>query len=675
VNLGPLGSGLEFTDENGASIPATALLTLASSESAAPPSRVYVRRAPVNDLEPVALSVRVRAVDAQGASTFLSTVSADEEPPVIRLESERASRWRHLLASLFTPGPLQWMFTAVAGIVGVWQVYKDFQQRQEERRERTLERRRVQRERIEAIRDAESPERAFRAYMSLRAEFREDDDMLAELGSVFQPAWLPYLRQQLGRYLRAGQFDEAIAWLKEFRGEWRQTVREKTLAANRTLIRVLQDPDLFPSREVLGWILEGFRGVGLEAKEPIVDWLAHAQPSLGSVKDVLFRDGGAGGRYLLLQWAERNEKVAEAFREWEWEAVPVPRRERGSTSLWAKERGESRVERRGVRKLGLDFNPFGPERAEQDPLLPDLFYRLSPMWEEVTAPQPGIFVVPPGCGRSALIWMIRHESGLVGSAVERVLPVFVPLYALSSTEELAQVLQKSVCSALCRSLARDPYGLLGLEEAQREALIELLLRASGGLTGLVRQLHGAGLSPGDADAQLLQEALATVARSRQDWDGVLDWDIPRFHPYGLAHTFFLVDASFRDAETGAMLLEALFDRWWPSLAPRQVVPKVFFSSELDPCPVTPIRVHWDDESLNGLLRHRLERSGMLLQEGQPALDGWIENMQDPDSVLIQKAAGSPAQLIRLGNRLMRRIGQPPLLERDEFLQMMTESPA
>jgi len=340
-------------------------------------------------------------------------------------------------------------------------------------------------------------------------------------------------------------------------------------------------------------------------------------------------------------------------------------------TLWAKERGESLIIQQGVQRLGLDFNPFGPEKAEQDPRLPDLFYRLSPVWEEVTAPQPSILIAPPASGRSALMWMIRYESGLIGSSVENVFPVFVPLFSCASPQELGQTLRASITAALGQALACDPYGLLGLAEAEQRGLAELLLNSAGGLAPLLRQLLVAGLSPDDPDGLLLQEALTVVARSRETWGGEMNWDIPRFHPYGTEHTFLLVDVACADSEVTSMLLESLFERWLPSLAPRHVVPKVFVPAEPSDCPITPVSIAWDENALNGLLRHRLQRAGLMLPAGRPALEGWVEKLAAPDRVLIESAKGSPACLVRLGNRLIRRIAQPQPLAAGEFLEIMS----
>ena len=671
VELGPLGQGLEFTDGEGKTTRAVIPLTLALTESAAKPAQIYVRRAPSANLYPVSLEVRVEAVDGRGAGTFLETNLKSQPAPVIQPESERSSRWQHFLNTLFNPGPLQWMFTALAGLVGVWEVYRNLQRQQEERRDKEAERLKAQRERIDTLRDIAPSERAFRTYMSLKTELQANGDVLRELRNGFRPEWLHHLRQQLGRCLRARQFDEAQQQIEDLAWEWRQATNEKTFLAIQPLIEHLQKPTPPASQEALSDILGGFRAVGLEVAEPVVDWLELVRPDPDSLQHVLFRHGGAGGRYLLLRWGERDYQIKQWMREWELGARRMPHDKGRIAALWAEERGESLIVQQGVQRLGLDFNPFGPEKAEQDPRLPDLFYRLSPVWEEVTAPQPSILIAPPTSGRSALIWMIRHESGLTGSSVENVFPVFVPLFSCASVQELGQTLRAAIAAALCRALARDPYGLLGLVEAEQRSLSELLLSSAGGLAPLLRQLQAAGLSPDDPDGQLLQEALTVVARSRETWGGEMNWDIPRFHPYGLEHTFLLVDISSSDKDVTGMVLESLLDRWLPSLAPRHVVPKVFLSAELSDCPITPVPITWDERSLSRLLRHRLQRAGLTVPAGRPALEGWVEKLAWPEQVLVEGAKGSPASLIRLGNRLIRRIAQPQPLAAGEFMELMS----
>ncbi|MEJ2212068.1 MAG: hypothetical protein P8129_23960, partial [Anaerolineae bacterium] len=469
-------------------------------------------------------------------------------------------------------------------------------------------------------------------------------------------------------------------------------------------------------------------------------------------------------------------QVRLRVESWEASNGLASRRHTDLCPLWPRERGESPIVQRGVARLELDLNPFGPEKAEQDPFLPDLFYPLSPIWEEVAAPQPAIVVVPPGCGRSALLWMVRHESGLASTPLEQVLPAYVPLHGFPSTTDLVHSLHHSLLEAWSCLLARDPYGLLGLPEAEQQFITEQLIRAAGSQVALLEKLKGAGLSPGDPDGQLLQEVLATAAGptgsgggngahsfpadhgidlgavSRLARDAFTPGELRRFcqerpafrpfldqvsetslngltfglveycekhdlfgellagiaavnprqyrrhraalglgasihslptpeiphgwltQPYGISHTFLLLDVTCQDRDTVTLLTQLLFERWLPWLGPRHFIPKLFVEFEPEDCPLPVLTVSWNGDTLHGLLRHRLERAGLMAHRSQPALQGWVEGVDDPDTALVEAAGQSPAHLIRLGNRLIRRLSEPRALGREEFFDDLLGRP-
>ena len=641
--------------------------------------------------------------------------------------------------------------------------------------EATIERRLVQRELVQALDDAPSPEQAFYGYAFLQAEFRHDEVMQAELRRAFRTEWLPYLRRQLGRHLRARRFAEAEAFLEQMQWEWSESAGQKALPMLRALFGYLRRPEAYPGVQVLAEVLDGFRALGLEAAEPVLSWLSSAEPHPDAVREALFQKGGAGGRYLLRRWAERDRRLQALLQDWEAGSRQAVHRQPASHLLWPRDRGESHVIRQGTARLELDLNPFGPVKAEQDPLLPDLFYRLSPAWDEVVAPQPGIVVVPPGRGRTALLWMVQHESGLAGTALEQVLPVYVPLHTLRSTADVVGPLHDALLDAWTCLLAHDPYGLLGLPETEQQTMAETLIRAAGGMTPLLQRLKEAGLPSNDPDGQLLQEVLVAAgaahdqehrqgpavppphqevdlaALSRLLRDAFTAGELRRFcqerpplrpfldevgeaslnemtytlieycekralfaellaeiaavnprqyerhrprlglgdagysqaasriphgwltQPYGIAYTFLLLDISCQDREGVAILAEILFDRWLAWLGPRHFVPKLFVGFEPAPCPLPPFHVTWHTEALHEMLRHRLQRAGLVVQRFQPALQGWVEEMEHPDAALVEAAAGCPAHLIRLGNRLIRRLAEPRALGRAEFLGDILES--
>lgn len=666
VQLGPTGGGLEFTDAAGQLGPASVSAGLALSESEAQPVRLFVRQAPMARAGPSPLHVAVQALDAAGSRASIDAAVEGQSPPTIDLESAGELRLRHVLKVLFATGPLQWLFTALGGLLGVWEAYRALQQKREERREKAVQRQSAVRDRIAALNKAESAAGAFQTYLTLRSELSGDADLLEVLRGAFQPEWLPYLRLQIGRMLRAEQLDGARAAAASMAWEWRQAAGAHTLDAVHAMIDCLQRPTAGIRAETLQVLLDGFQAVGLSAAGPVVRRLAQAgdtqlaEAEASIVEDVLLSHGGAGGHYLLSRWAEQDEHIKSRLGRWERQSLPALSNPSRAAALWPRHRGEPRAVQAAVRTLGLDFNPFGPDKAEQDPRLPDLFYCVPSTWDRLLAPSPGLFIAPPGSGRTALLWMVRFESGLAGSDLERVLPVWVPLYGFSTAQELATLLHKALAAALCNVIARDPYALLGLDAVGQQSLADLLFQAYGGLAPLQQQLRRAGLRTEEPDGRLLQESLGMMDRPGEQAGTLASWDLPRLCPYGTDYVFFLVDAACPDPAMIDTLVEHLFVRWPVDLGPRHMVPKVFVPAPPATCPIEPHPLTWDKQELAAMLRFRLERAGFVAEASRPILEGWVEGL-DLETELLERAAGSPARLIQLGNRLIERLaGSLPL---------------
>jgi hypothetical protein len=151
-------------------------------------------------------------------------------------------------------------------------------------------------------------------------------------------------------------------------------------------------------------------------------------------------------------------------------------------------------------------------------------------------------------------------------------------------------------------------------------------------------------------------------------EGISQLPLPLLH--GSEYVFLLIDVSFQDGAAIDALLESVFERWLPSLAPRHVVPKVFLSSEPNRRSVAPIRLEWTREALHRLLRLRLERAGLILQNEQPLLEAWVDEVEEADWLLVDQAAGSPKRLMQLGNRLICRLAEHEALGRAEFLGIL-----
>jgi hypothetical protein len=697
VNFRPVGGGLEFTDEKGAPVPAALPVFPGVTESAAVPARLYIRRAPFLESSPIMLEVQVEIVDAYNNRLLLDTRLdlPGYSSPLIAPESTSLSRWRHFLTVLFTPsGPLQWLMTVIAAGWGLWKGYtewrkqrqreeqakeeKEHQRRSTERKQQQDDekRRQQQSKRIGTLDDAKTPESAFQQYCRLLSEFGEHEELRNELKSSFNPLWLPYMRRQLGQAL-GKDVDEAVKYLEKMQEEWQQCLDTDTMYVVRALLDLFKRQTATICEKDLEIILNGFRAVGLGATEAIVHWLKDRvqKAEFGGVEKVLFRNGSAAGRYLLLRWAAQDKDLTSLLMNWEKTSIshPLPQCESGPCVLWPSKRGDSSTIRQGLTNWGLGvegFNPFGPEKAEHDPLLEQVFYYESlPAWNEITTLRPHLFIAPPGSGRSALIWMMRYWGGWASVGLEKVFPVFVPVYAFTSTQELEHTFHDAIAAALRCVLANNPYGLLGLKETQQYSLAEILLQSAGKLEILQHQLEEAGLSADNPDARLLYEILA-IAAQRPDMKRATLWESSCFHPYGLDYTVLLVDVRFTDETMTAELLNLLFDRWLSFMLPRNIIPKVFLSAPINSAHhATDLK--WDETQLMGLLHHRLVQAGIGPRENRPLLEGLIEHIADPDTELVRAAQGSPQNLIRLGNRMVQRLANPAELTARDFRALLS----
>lgn len=621
--------------------------------------------------------------------------------------------------------------------------------------------RRLYRDRIDALRHPPFTDDTYYDYLFLLGELN-DTDLVAELRGTFRREWLSLMRRDLARLLEERRFDAARRRAADMRWEWQEGVAAGAADAILGLIAGLENPLSTPAPKTLHEVAGGFRVVGLEATDAIVGWLTSSNADMERVAQQLFSRDGVGGRYLVRRWAECDPRVEAWLRTYEPLAAPGLPVAGGPCAIWPRERSESPVARMGAARLALDYNPFGPEKAEQDPLLPDLFYRLWPVWQEATTPQPSVLVAPPGCGRSALMWMMRYESELVGSALDRILPVYVPLHAPLAPRHLARLLQRAAYDTVLCVIARQPDALLGLDEAGQWRLGTFLLQVAGGLSPLLSDLERVGLRVGDLDTGLVYETLDRIRQRRELWatggdetggdyeiaavrrllrdaftarelvafcqdrpafrpvladfgprfsfadmiDAVVNYamrrdrigglleEIEAFNPrqfaryrtsltsgitmdqagfprpHGCDYLFLVIDVSFEEEGDIGALLQCLFERWLNLLAPQHVVPKVFVS-RCPACPVTPVKIEWSREALYELLRHRLERAGLVSVAGQPLLGEWVDGIEHAGWALVDAAEGSPGRLIRLGNQLLSRLGRSAPITRDEFSQLLT----
>ncbi|MBM4428754.1 MAG: hypothetical protein FJ026_00210 [Chloroflexi bacterium] len=321
----------------------------------------------------------------------------------------------------------------------------------------------------------------------------------------------------------------------------------------------------------------------------------------------------------------------------------------------------------------LRFNPFGPERAEEDPLLPQLFVK-PPGWDAMKALEPTVIFGASGSGRTAALLLLAHTCmttalGLdhIGGQVDT-FPVRLALFPEGKPDEAAVTCWRMLTSALVQAvldfLARNPQTFAETPYRQRRALTRLFAMHKHRLGDLAAYLSGVGLdrpvamhlaeniqqgAQGTRPPSLTDEAelLATMAEAR----------LSSFQQY-----YFLVEvpdeASTRfQPEEIVPHLKSLMQIMGP-LAARKIYLKLFTPENargpLGPLPsqASEVRLLWEPQALLEMLEWRVQQAGAASFK---ALFRHLPEGVDPAAFIVQaalKSEGPPRRLIKLGQELL-----------------------
>jgi len=368
----------------------------------------------------------------------------------------------------------------------------------------------------------------------------------------------------------------------------------------------------------------------------------------------------------LIAALHKVEVAVSRPRRYDWPKLWPDRIERSDSPAithWLKESGTD-----------LMFNPFGPDYAEAESRLPELFVE-PPGWEEMLASEPMIIIGFEGSGRTASRLLLAHtcQTTRLGTdyrtARVDTFPAHLILFFEGKTDEKATVMWRGLTRALAEAtlnfLALNPHTFAQTPFRQQRALARLFKIHRHALGDLNGYLVGAGLEPKIADHladNIQQAARGTRPPALSDEAELLSiLTEARLSPFQQRYLMIEISeqvSALLPPEELAAHLEPLVQIVHP-LAARGIYLKLFvstavkrhlvpsFSSLLQ---IRQVELSWDASRLQDLLQRRIEQAG-----GASLRALFHRPMADPGGLLVAEALkgdGGPRRLIQLGQALL-----------------------
>ena len=442
-------------------------------------------------------------------------------------------------------------------------------------------------------------------------------------------------------------------------------------------------------------VLFVFRFLGLESTHIVIKKMIEyiGQPSvLEALEESWLDQGKATGRYLLdllvdaiYQNSEQatdkedEKKIASQIIAWQKNDPAPPNKLAEDYRIWP---ARLRFQTPNNEKFSGGWQqPFGPLNTEDDPRLPlsqyskgdpsagasDMFYPAldQPWGQDIFLPVSGFYRFGAGKGKTAFIWMGRHQRRYWGE--KPAFSVYLSLTGNANKEIFWRELENAMGDALISNLVEDPYWLLSAPRKAKERIITFLISWAGSFSKLIKWLLDAGFPPDDETMLTDTILVAMSAKS-------ISAELYKRHDF----SFLLRDVlavMARGAENRMVLGETFSVFWWIEL---KSVPSVhnwikiigeeglpglgivkIFSDEFTNRSVLSrigiskqVEIQWTQDAMCKLLAKRLKGCQW---EAMPML--WDDYMHKNDKLiskeqLLEEAGDSPRELIRLGNQIL-----------------------
>jgi hypothetical protein len=307
--------------------------------------------------------------------------------------------------------------------------------------------------------------------------------------------------------------------------------------------------------------------------------------------------------------------------------------------------------------MGIKFNPFGPEYAEEDHLL-SKYYVFPDFWDRFLQLYPTLVLGPEGSGKSALgLYLAHHLRESYKNFQDKTLAIFIPII-----EPVPEALPFSIAETLARRtielVARNPFTFLEAPMSQKGPLIRLWLSS---IPNIRAELVANGL-----DGWLLYliteeaENLGPAAEICQSFGLKLEELLAPLVPLLGEFRFIYLIVDVKASRFSHHDL-TLWLRSWTSLIPSLLGARFYPKILCNGFPASASTagwswdvfvLDWDEAKLVKMVEERIRATGRASFDEfcKPPLRGVAEKM-------AKAAKGSPRKLIRLGNEILLRAAE------------------
>jgi hypothetical protein len=396
-----------------------------------------------------------------------------------------------------------------------------------------------------------------------------------------------------------------------------------------------------PSDSFLADVLGAFRdsdGPGAQGEEDAAK--AMVQLNLTSLEAERLADS-LDLRYLVRRALERDPglPVSERLRA---EAKDPGRG--WSEQPWPPAQQEDHKLTRALEALGFQKNPFESRRAEEDSQLVDLFFDPE-CWDDFCSNSPLWVFGPSGAGRTAMALMLRYYCTTRPVRYPGAFPVYLVLKPFSSRRELARQILYAGIKELFDFLPLNPYGLLEHNKGNRTNMAAMIRWRYPKVEVLEQRLELKGVDLQRGSDRWLLDHLKGTMPARNVEHRIENW-LEHILPHGYSDLYLLLEAEWRLKSEQADLLEELATRRYRGRAHFKILEKSKRRAARKRIDTVRLCVN-----IEQMLYQRIKLNA---PDSEGSLGAFCSrDIEKPDNALIEAADGSPGELVKLGDRLIK----------------------